>query len=626
MTGYEKTKQQQIHIYDNKAKAYRGKSYLFYGISTVVFILGFLFAMLTLDAMEYGTFTEFIVYLLLLGATIVLFGALCLQGRHANKSAHLLTQFSDELDKTLRQFKNPVAQKEKILTIETNFLANDDELFTKKFIWRHFLTYLDVKMEWDKDEKERKMDRIRNHVNPMPIMWMKENPLNKNNDDYNFVQLNWEIKLRLRELFFKNYGDQRVILEDLGKEAKRNSIVYERFLRNKKVSKKLKKFKRVVWVNYLNAAAKMKLVTFVDSVLQNRDYVEQCDEMRVLIDEKNKQIEKYTRDFWRIHRRSLKFYFFEAIWLSLLIPVLIFSVNVFIDHGMGRAFLTFLIGAGIVVFGEMALVTRQLRDLKSKKLVPSLIASLMGIRHSMCADVVTTAEGTLKYVRYFKAAEKRFILTVTEIEAVKYAKENVTEKVFDKLSEGCRGLREEKDKQAQKYYERFHHYRNQCVKYGALEAFVGLLVFPVIALAIYRTAIIGGLFMEIYMELGFIAIGLTIELILLIRHIRVDRRKELFLLIYQKMSVILSDERIFSDLKRLIHETETLEASIVDAALSDNMHDVVSYVEGWIVDNQLRNKQLIDDIDVIYDHIPIKGVFEAAGRKFEEIGDKFRKE
>jgi len=626
MIAYEKAKQQQIHIYYHKAKAYRRKSHLFYGLSGLVFILGFIFGILTVDAIDYGTFTEFIVYLLLLGGSVVLFGALCLQGRHSNKSAHLLTQFSDELGRTLQRIKEPTAQRKRILTIETNFLANDDELFTKKFIWRHFLNYLDVKMEWDKDEKERRMNLIRNQVNPMPIMWMKENPLDKNNDDQNFVQLNWEIKLRLRELFFKNYGNQRVILEDLGKEAQRNSIVYERFLRNKKVSKKLKKFKRVVWVNYLNAAAKMKLITFVDSVLQNRDYVDQCDEMKVLIDEKNKQIEKYTRDFWRIHRRSLKFYFFEAIWLGLLIPILIFSVNTFIDHGMGRAFLTFLVGAGIVVFGEMALVTRQLRDLKSKKLVPSLIATLMGIRHSMCADAVTTAEGTMKYVRYFKAAEKRFMLTVTEVEAVKYAKENVTEKVFDKLSEGCRVLREEKDKQAQKYYERFHYYRNQCVKYGALEAFVGLLVFPVIALAIYRTAIIGGLFMEIYMELGFIAIGLTIELVLLIRHIRVDRRKELFLLIYQKMSVILSDEYIYSDLKRLIDETETLEASIVTAASSDNMHDVVSYVEGWIVDNQLRNKQLIDDIDVIYDHVPIKRVFDAAGKKIEEIGDKFRKE
>lgn len=621
MDEYKKIKLQQIAQYEAKHRSYRrsANTYLFFVIVLGLVIVGLIFTLMVALEMETGGFI--LINILLLGAAIVIEIIISTLRRHAVKSATLLRQFITELQRVLNM-NNLTHMKADILTIETNFLANDDELYTKKFIWKHFLTYLDIKMEWDKDEKERKMRALRQKARNLPTVWMKENPLLIDNDDTDFVYLNWMIKRRLRELFFKNYGNQRVILEDLGNEARQNAVVYERFLRNKKVSKKLKKFKKVAWVFYLSAAAKMKLIYFVDSVLQDRPYVEQCDEMIALINEKNEQIKKYTNDFWRIHRRSLKFYLFEMIWLALLIPVLIISGAVFIHSGMTLAFLTFLLGASIVVYGEMALVTRQLRDLKSKKLVPSLIASLMGIRHSMCSSVGTDPEVAKTYQKYFKEAEKHFMLNVTEVEAVKYAKENVTEKVFEKLSDDCLILREEKDKQAHKYYERFNHYRNQCVKYGALEAFVALLVIPVVVLAFYRTAVIGGLFMEIYMELGFIAVGLAVEFVLLMRHIRVDRRKELFLLIYQKMSVILSDYSIFSDKERLLATTGELEESIIAAASSDNMQDVIMYVRDWQVDNQRRNQQLVDDLETVYDQLPIKGTIENIGKKIEKIREK----
>ena len=620
MDEYKKVKQQQIARYEAKRRTYRRRAntYLFFIITIALLIVVFFLTLTGALETESGGFI--LVNFLLLGAAIVAEIIVSTLRRHAVKSATLLQQFINELQRVLK-ISNLNRMKADILTIEMNFLSNDDELYTKKFIWKYFLEYLDIKMEWDKDEKEIRMRSLRERMQ-MPTVWMRENPLEIDNDDTDFVNLNWMIKRRLRELFFKNYGNQRAILEDLGDEARQNAVVYERFLRNKKVSKKLKKFKKVAWVFYLSAAAKMKLIYFVDSVLQDRPYVEQCDEMKELINEKNEQIRKYTSDFWRIHRRSLKFYLFEMIWLALLIPVLIISGVVFVNSGMTLAFITFLIGASIVVYGEMALVTRQLRDLKSKKLVPSLIAALMGIRHSMCSSVGSDPEVAKQYGKYFKEAEKHFMLTVTEVEAVKYAKENVTEKVFEKLSDECLALREEKDKQAYKYYERFNHYRNQCVKYGALEAFVGLLVIPVVVLAFYRTAVIGGLFMEIYMELGFIAVGIAVEFVLLMRHIRVDRRKELFLLIYQKMSVILSDYTIFSDLDRLLTTTGELEESIIDAASSDNMHDVVTYVRDWQVDNQRRNQQLLDDMDMVYDQLPIKGTIEAVGKKIEGIMDR----
>ena len=333
--------------------------------------------------------------------------------------------------------------------------------------------------------------------------------------------------------------------------------------------------------------------------------------MLALIDEKNAQIKQYTEDFWRIHRRSLKFYLFEAIWLALLVPVLMLATHVYLGLGMNMALLTFYVGAGIVVTGEMMLVTRQLRDLKSKKLVPSLIASLMGIRHSMCSSAGENAEVATKYEKHFKAVEKRFMLTVTEIEAVKYAKENVTDKVTEKLSDDVLHLRQVKEAQAAKYYERFNYYRGQCIKYGALEAFVALLVIPVVVLSFYRTVMLGGLYMELYMELGFIAVGLAVELVLLVRHIRVDRRKELFLLIYQKMSVILSDYTVFSDQERLLLETDELEASIIDAAASDDMQDVVSYVRDWQENHRQRNtemlvEQTMSDAQKVVQNIPFK--------------------
>ena len=608
MDEYIKIKQRQIEQYRKKEKKYRtsGRKYLFFEVLLwlTIIISGMAGYSVALVTLIYGEWELFIILLAIFAAAIVGEIIVFQLRRHAVKSARLLNQFIYELSKALRG-KDLKKMKKKILTIETNFLSNDDELYTKKFIWRHFLEYLDIKMEWDKDEKERRLRTLRQTIN-IPTVWMNADPLNIDNDDTDFVHLNWELKLRLRELFFSNYGTQRVILEDLGIEAKRNSIVYERFLRNKKVSKKLKQFKKVARVFYLSAAAKMKLIYFVDSILQDRPYVEQCDEMLTLIDEKNDQIRKYTNDFWRIHRRSLKFYLFEMIWLALIIPVLIVSGNVFIRSGINAALLTFFLGSAIVVYGEMALVTRQLRDLKSKKLVPSLIANLMGIRHSMCSSVGSDPEVAKKYEGYFKAAEKNFMLTVTEVEAVKYAKENVTEKVMGKLSDECLELREEKDKQNHKYYERFNHYRNQCVKYGALEAFVALLVIPVGVIAFYRLAQ-GNIFAELFMELGFIAVGITVEIVLLVRHIRVDRRKELFLLIYQKMSVILSDYTIFSDKERLLAATGELEESIISAALSDRMHDVVSYVREWQAGNQQGHDQLMTDVDTVLDQIPVIG-------------------
>lgn len=619
MTDYIKTKQGQITQYQKKAKWYRSRGTGLRLIGFVLVAIGVFAGFMLMEALDFGTSAEIITYLLIIGAVFVACGIVWQQHRHADKSNTLLQQFIDVLTLTLNNKNlNFKSLKERILAVETNFLANDDELYTKKIIWPYFMEYLQIKEEerWDKDAKERRMNRLRGSIQ-MDNVWMRENPLAVDNDDTDFVYLNWTIKRRLRELFFANPGTKRVVMEELAMEASDSKVVYERFLRNKKVSKKLKAFKQFVRFFYLNAAAKMKLIAFVDSVLQDRPYADQCEEMKSLIGEKNEQIAKYTADFWRIHRRSLKFYLFEAIWLTLLIPVFILSWHVLVNAGINWASLVFIIGAGIVVAGEMILVTRQLRDLKSKKLVPGLIASLMGLRHSMCCCADATPEQTKEYRNYFKAVEKRFMLIVTEVEAVKYAKENVTEKVLDKLDENTLRLRDEKDKQAHKYYERFNYYRNQCVKYGALEVFVGLLVFP-IAFTLLFGAYWAIIFFDVTIMIAIIITAMLIELVLLVRHIRVARRKELFLLIYQKMTVILNDYAIFSEAELLFATTIELEESIIEAASSDNMQDVVRYVQDWQSDDKQRNAQWLADFGKVAQQLPGKATFDKAS---EKIGD-----
>lgn len=626
MSSYSSTKQSQIARYQQQIRKLRSKAGGHLTLCVLLWVLliitGIWAGMKLMDYVDFGIPIDGPLFVTLIVLTALGFigqGAFWMQHRHAKKSAVLLEQFVGVLTKVLNN-KNLRFEllKERILTVETNFLANDDELYTKKMMWPYFMKYLQIKEEeqWDKDGKERRMNRLRNSIQ-LDNVWMRENPLAVDVDDTDFVYLNWTIKRRLRELFFANPGTKRFVMAELADEASKSKVVYERFLRNKKVSKKLKEFKRFVWVFYLNAAAKMKLIAFVDNVLQERPYADQCDEMQALIAEKNEQINKYTTDFWRIHRRSLKFYLFEAIWLALLIPIFILTWQVLVNSGPNWATLVFIIGAGIVVAGEMILVTRQLRDLKSKKLVPGLIASLMGLRHSMCCCAGANIELTKKYQTYFKAVEKRFMLIVTEVEAVKYAKENVTEKVTELLTADTLRLREEKDKQATKYYERFNHYRNQCLKYGALEAFVGLLVFPIAFTLLFGSywAII---FMDVTIMIAIVIAGALVELVLLIRHIRVARRKELFLLIYQKMSVILSDYTAFSEVETLLAATTELEESIINAASSDNMNDVVAYVRDWQTDNKQRNAQLLADFGQVAQSLPGKATFDRAS---EKLGD-----
>ena len=482
--------------------------------------------------------------------------------RQDTKSATLLSQLGFELNRALAERGNTLEQtKKEVLVVETNFLNNDDELYTKKFLWHPYLNFIQTK-QWNKETHPRAF--VPEH---MPTLWMQENPFELNNDDSDFVYRNWAIKQQVRDLYFTDEFRKLATLSEIEAIADGNPVIVERMLRQKKISKGLKAFKRQARIRYLSPGAKMRLVSFVDSVLAQRDYVDQCDAMQDLLRSKDVQIMKYTDEFWRVHRRSLKFYGFELLGALLVLPLLIISFLAWALYGGFAAAGTFVLGGAILSFGQMALVTTQLRDMKAKKLTPSLVSSLIAIRHNICADTVLDDEQVYQYERTFKAAEKRFMLTATEIEPVKIAKENVSDKVTARLQAQMIALRANKEAQGQVYYEKFNYYRRKCIKFSAIETFVALLMIPAaVSLLFDPTGVI--------ISSVIIGIGIVIEILAFRRHLIFARRKELYLLIYQKMAVLLSDYRLFQHPDYIAAELEKLEDSIRRAAALDDIIDV----------------------------------------------------
>jgi len=567
---YVAAKNGQIAQYRARAKWYRARVLKYsLGVTGLVLLAGFL--LLTLGGMGDAGLLAGLIFAAL--AAIAIYAMVRLR-RNDLKSAILLDQFVTELERALNDTVRPLpAVQQEVLRIETNFLNNDDELYTKKYIWQPYLVYLYDKADYYA-AGGKNSGRIEPHpahyISRVPAVWMQESPIELTNDDSDFVYQNWAIKRKVRSLYWAFYGRKADTLTQISEIAQGNPVVYERMLRNKKISKGLKVFKRQAWIRYLTPAAKMKLVSFVDSVLQERPYVEQCDSMADLLLRKDVQIKLYEEDFWKIHRRSLKFYALEVLGALLVIPLIIGSFAAGVSYGLLAGSLVFILGGAAIVYGEMALVTTQMRDLKAKKQTPNLVSSLIAIRHNVGAEPVLDDDVVYQHERAFKAAEKRFMLTTTEIEPVKAAKENVSDRVLTRLNAQMIQLRTNKEAQAQVYYEKFNHYRRMCLKFGALEAFVALLWVPV-AISTLLTGALGLL-------LGATIIAIVTEAVAIHRHIIVARRKELYLLIYQKMAVLLSDYRLFGHPRYIAAELTSLEDSVRRAAALDNIIDVDEHI------------------------------------------------
>jgi len=691
-------KNQQVHQYQDKADWYETRSGAFVAGSVLAIIVS------VASAFVLPFVFRSPLPLLIVPFAIMAAVAFVRMRRTHLKSAVLLRQLSGLI---LNAINHPqaslAAKKGRVLAIETSFLNNDDELFTKKSIWEAFLQYKHDKgvlygngcpqgtcarcdavtdrnpgnfvnlAQWryermyippvcagDKSAVANPRAYLLNQyghltwmphprclgevnliakgnidftnmAENLPPTWLAENPLDLDNNDSDFVFLNWRIKRRIRDLFAAGSTQTYQVLREITEISTQSSVTFERMLRHKKISKKLKEFKNLANLRYLTPAAKMQLISFVDEVLQQRPYLKQCDSMIDLMAQKNVQIDRYTASFWKVHRRSMRFYVIEALWMMLTIPLFAAFIATWIYYGFLAGAGLFVLGGAGIAFGGMAMITRQVRDMKAKKLTPSLISSLIAIRHNMTSDSINDDQKTYEYEQAFKAAEKRFMLTVTEVEAVKLAKENVSDKVIGRLSPPMQRLRQNKEAQAHIYYEKFNQYRRACLRYGALELFIMLLAIPLVAAMFFGMAVAGFVIVELPLAIVGIAVSVALEALLIHNHLRVARRKELYLLIYQKMAVLLSNYKLFTNPLYIGAELHKLENSVIRAAEIDNLQDIAEHVSSVaVIDlganqeqlaNTYQNFQTKKDIGAnSFDDAQFQGSLDALEADFQRLG------
>ena len=232
MEKYIQFKKYQIRQYEWKYEEYLKVAGNYRIIMVIAGIMIFIGSIFMFWATETLSATAFLIGTMFLVPGTILEVVFCKLRRHALKSADLLNQFAHELFKVLDRKDLDLEEiKSRILTVESNFLSNDDELYTKKFIWHPFLWYMQRKA-YDKDARPE-------FVN-VPVVWMNEDPLDLNNHDEDFVRVNWRIKRGIRHLYGADSQEKYRVLQNLGTMASRNPILFERFLRNKKISKMLK--------------------------------------------------------------------------------------------------------------------------------------------------------------------------------------------------------------------------------------------------------------------------------------------------------------------------------------------------------------------------------------------------
>ena len=571
-------KHKQIELYRKRASFHQRKRIAL----TITYILSMLSAIIMPWVMfDNGQYLIGIGLFILIPVSILIWKL----STHENRCTQLLRQLANAVEKTVNnKNKSLEALKKATTKIETRFLSNDDELFVKKAIWKHFMDwkrrkrneevryeramaeYRRTRFSWNGPMKPDKELILVDRVNVGPV-WNTDIPHRQGYKDSNTIGDEWAIMKAFRRLIWASYTETHGILEATSDLAQQNPVVFERYLRKKKVSKKMKRFKWWAGVHYLSAAAKMRLVTFVEETLALEP--KELNEATItLLHEKNEQIQKYTNEFWKVHRRSLKFYWFEALWLLLLIPFLAGAANL-IDNGATiEAVLLFTIGAALVAFGEMALVVRQKIKLNGKKLIPPLIASLIGSRHAMCADTECT-EGIDNYRRRFKNLEKHFIMTTPEIDSVKYVKDNLRDEERTSKLHAAEEVCQEAQTRMDTYYKMFHLYRRKCLQYGCAELFLAIMLVPVWGMGLIGMAFLGYVGMNLFLPMMFTLSIAAFEIIAIRRHIRVWRFKEMYFKIYQGLTVLIVDGDLRQDPVKLDNMFKEIEQSALDAICTD---------------------------------------------------------
>jgi len=561
-------------------------------------------------------------FMLVLGQLLIALGFLILIpvsfliwkfSTHENRSSQLLRQLANAVEGEILSNGPLLLLKKNVTAIETRFLSNDDELFVKKAIWRHF-------MSWKKRKRDEEIryERALAHYSRFPFgvkpekrfihvgrvhvgpVWNTDIPHRQGYKDSNTIGDEWAIIKALRHLIWASNTETYEILEATSTLAQKNPVVFERYLRKKKISKKVKEFKRWAGVHYLSAAAKMRLVTFVEEVLALEPTA--LNETTVtLLHEKNEQIKKYTDEFWTVHRRSLKFYWAEALWLLLLIPFIAWSSSLIYAGAITEAIILFTIGAALVAFGEMALVVKQKIKLNGKKLIPPLIASLIGSRHAMCADT-NCEEGIDNYRRRFKNLEKHFIMTTPEIDSVKFVKDNLRDEERASKLHAAEDICQDAQRRMDTYYRMFHLYRSKCLQFGCIELFLAIMLIPVWGASFIGMAYLGFIVIDVIPVMITLSI-FAFEIIAIQRHIRVWRFKELYFKLYQGLSVLLVDSDLRLDPEKLNYMFREIEQSALEAICADPamklMAGTLSRVSGLKIPKNVKVHELDSQIQRI---------------------------
>ena len=600
-------KENQIKLYKERAKFHKKRRNLLFFLYLILILCS---VIIPWSMFTQGLFLIGLSFFILIPVSMLIWKLYT----YENRSLQLLSQLATLVGGAIAEVDLPLESlKQNATELETRFLSNDDELFLKKAIWDNFLDY-----KRKKRDEEIRYERAVAEYNRGPkngfkptkniifvprltigAVWNTEVPHRGGYKDSNTIEDEWAIIKAFRRLIFASYTETHGILEATSKLAKRNPVVFERYLRKKKISKKMKRFKRLAGVHYLSPAAKMRLVTFVEEVLALEPTV--LNENTVtLLHEKNEQIKKYTEEFWDVHNRSIKFYWFEALWLLLIIPFIVGAGSLISSGHMIEAVIVFTLGASLVAFGEMALVVRQKIKLNGKKLIPPLIASLIGSRYSMGADT-ECAVGIDNYRRRFKNLEKHFIMTTSEIDSVKYVKDNLRdEEGISKTNKGSESVCTNAEKRMESYYKMFHLYRGKCLQYGCLELFLGIMLVPIWGLVFISAAYFGYLMIDLFFPVMLTITVFIFELIALNRHIRVWRFKELYFKIYQGLSVIIIDGELRLEPEKLNNMFEDIENSALKAICRDDhmrlMANTLSRVSGLPIPENTKRHELDEKI------------------------------
>ena len=587
---------------------YRGRLVIC-NIITVFFVFSIIVAIIGFFGLTAGwTWAAAAVFSVMFLGPFLLFGKIRNLYHSRKRAISLLDEFVSAYAQELEAKKPDEAKLVSLRRLEAVFISHNDDLTLKKTIWGiiedyvsaadNFLTSNGYNPEvWvfrNDFEKERisefKMtltDRIARRIaTDTRNLWLKHDALKITALADKFTYPIYSLKRELRKLNFwfreepNNYitANKSTLLK-CGRTVRNDAILFERFLNIQKVFKKLKQFLREFrWLSGVGSMLvgdKMRVKGDVYRIVSEGDVNPEQDwELSALLIEKEAQINSYEEDFWKIHKKSIRYYFYEAGWLLWAIPLGALTLTVFSQGAYLMSALVFIGGALWIAFGEMMMVHRQRIKIKSKISMPTVITRLMGIKHMYQGK---NSGDLTELGNHFKYAEKHFISLSNEMEAVVNTLDSVRNRVKTVREKEVQRLYNIKREQMNKYYNVFKHLRFRCLRYGMIETFAAIVAVPSILAVFVLDVYLGGtgLFLHLAIILGF----LITEGITIFRHIMATRYKYLFLLMFQEMTVVMLDEDVITDSNYLVAKFKQIEDDAIQAASEDRLKGVPGYVQ-----------------------------------------------